>query len=417
MTLFEPIKKAKRARDQVFGRRIKWREQMRNTTMQDALTDILTRGVNTQLEHQTDEAVLSAVKATRRKLTKKTKEQGFAASFPSQNKPKSPAFAPRYIDPRRKNPFAVHVHPAAFVPEPRVEAEPELEIKESEQQVPVVETKQPETEASPKIVNVPIELKSPVEVTPATPAPIPEKQPENPRLVLEPFPEAREPHLFEEKSQPETPALPETPVIDSEYEDVETEPAIVLPSNLEWLKKPTPFSTNLTAIVDELRDARQRVIFTLEQYQARQKELRKQLDAAEYGIEEQKENLRVLDDNISACALVAEQSANLKPGLLVANPIHHHRHTESKMGTPFASVRTRRRDPASCHPDDLIQFFKANSGVNWSVAEVYKGLPASKKEHTEKQQIYAILSALAKSGRLQRVGNGIYRMDKTVDSE
>ena len=256
---------------------------MRNTTMQDALTDILTRGVNTQLEHQTDEAVLSAVKATRRKLTKKTKEQGFAASFPSQNKPKSPAFAPRYIDPRRKNPFAVHVHPAAFVPEPRVEAEPELEIKESEQQVPVVETKQPETEASPKIVNVPIELKSPVEVTPATPAPIPEKQPENPRLVLEPFPEAREPHLFEEKSQPETPALPETPVIDSEYENVETEPAIVLPSNLEWLKKPTPFSTNLTAIVDELRDARQRVIFTLEQYQARQKELRKQLDAAEIG--------------------------------------------------------------------------------------------------------------------------------------
>jgi Fe2+ or Zn2+ uptake regulation protein len=87
------------------------------------------------------------------------------------------------------------------------------------------------------------------------------------------------------------------------------------------------------------------------------------------------------------------------------------------MGTPFASVRARRNDPAVCHPDDLIQFFNANSGVNWSISEVYKALPASKKEHTQKQQIYALLSALAKSGRLQRVGNGIYRLDKTADSE
>jgi hypothetical protein len=387
---------------------------MRNTTMQDALTDILTRGVNTQLEHQTDEAVLSAVKATRRKLTKKTKEQNFAASFPSQNKPK-PVYAPRYIDPRSKrSPFSVHAYSAVTVPEPPVEAEPELEVEESEQQVPVVETKQPETAASPKIVNVPIELKSPAKVTPVTPIPIFEKPPEDLGPVLVPI--VKEAHV-EEKPQPETPAPPETPVIDSEYEDVETEPAVVLPSNLEWLKKPTPFATNLTAIVNELRDARQRVIFTLEQYQARQKELRKQLDAAEYGIEEQKENLRVLDDNISACALVAEQSANLKPGLLVANQIYHHRHIERKMGTPFASVRARRNDPAVCHPDDLIQFFNANSGVNWSISEVYKALPASKKEHTQKQQIYALLSALAKSGRLQRVGNGIYRLDKTADSE
>ena len=381
---------------------------MQNTTMQDALTKILNGpgGVSRQLADQTDDAVLSAVRATRRKLRKTTSKSKRAPVPEEKKKTETAVFAPRYVDPRRKNPFSVHAYSVLRVPEAEEE-----KASEPVSAVLTSETSESEMAAAGKDLHLSSNVKIPV-VEESTPiSNLPPESTASASLPSIPSLPAKENSISEPLAKPESPAPDTTP------EEEEALPAAVLPSNLQWLKKPTPFSSNLTAIVDELRDARQRVIFTLQQHQARQKEFRKQLDVAEFGIAEQEENLRQLDDTISACALVAEQSNGLNPVLLVANPVHHHRHVERKMGTPFASIGMRKRDPAICHPNDLIQFFKANSGVNWSVSEVYKALSASKKEHTEKQQIYAILSALSKSGRIQRVGNGIYRMDKTVDSE
>lgn len=383
---------------------------MRNTTMQDALTAILC-GANAELESQSNEAVLSAERATRRKLSKTGRSTTRAISGASKDKAELLDSSPRYIDPRRKNPFAVHVHPVVAILKPPAEPEPELAVQKSERLDLPPKTKPCEIVPPPQIPNLVSEPEVAIE---AKPIPVSEKQPETLQPVLVP---ATKEALVEEKPQLETSALPETPVIDSEYEDVEDAPAVVLPSNLGWLKKPTPFASNLTAIVDELRDARQRVIFTLEQHQARQKEFRKQLDAAEYGIEEEKENLRILDDNISACALVAEQSANLKPGLLVANKIHH----EKKVRGPYTSRRWNLDDATMCHQKDIIRFFEANPNMNWTALEIKKTLPAAKQEHAKKH-LNIILSALNKMGVIRRVGNGIYRMDKdsqqqTADSE
>jgi hypothetical protein len=381
-------------------------EPMRNTTMQDALTAILC-GANAELESQSNEAVLSAERATRRKLSKTGRSTTRAISGASKDKAELLDSSPRYIDPRRKNPFAVHVHPVVAILKPP--AEPELAVQQSERLDLPPKTKPCEIVPPPQIPNLVSEPEVAIE---AKSIPISEKQPETLQPVLVP---ATKEALVEEKPQLETSALPETPVIDSEYEDVEDAPAVVLPSNLEWLKKPTPFASNLTAIVDELRDARQRVIFTLEQYQARQKELRKQLDAAEYGIKEEKENLCVLDDNISACALVAEQSANLKPGLLVVNQIHH-RHLQKEAGAPRTPRRWSVDDVTMCHQKDIVRFFEANPNMNWTATEITKALPAAKHAHA-KTHLNIILAALNKTGEIRRVTKGVYRVDKTVVSE
>lgn len=405
---------------------------MLNTTMQDALTDILTRGANAQqLEGQTDDMVLSSVKATRRKLTKQSKKpaakpaaaknpfrehkKGFPDSPGTDPMTETPIFGPRYVDPKRKNPFSVHAYPVVSVPP---DAKPEIQKPKQMDVVPKVEeptTNKPDAE-------VPVET-STLASKPDLPdesKPVSEDQPENlrPVLVTPPTKEDRLLQLVEQTPVSEPPALPEPPLIENvpEKDGVQTtideaEAAIVLPPNLQWLEKPTPFSANLSTIVEELSAAKQRVIFTLDQHRLRQKEYRSQLDAEEYGIEVEKENLRKLDDTIAACALVAEQSGKLQPDLLVVEQIHHKHHSAQKAVKTSGPRLWTSDDPTMCHQADVIRFFDANPNTNWTAPEIRKLLPAAKQAHAKKH-VNVILAALNNLGTIRRVGTGIYRMDK-----
>ena len=377
---------------------------MRNTTMQDALMSILTSESNTSLESQTDEAVLSAVGATRRKLTKESKKTKHTAAITRRIQP-AEIRRPRGFT--KISPFSVSASPEITIPKAVVERESERKIPKVESPVPaaVLETKKPDVLETSLPGGAVSPLISPLQSLNSEPKPenLPEPQTENLKILPNESSAGHEP-FSEVAGQPASLA-----------EEIET-PAIILPSDLTWLEKPTPFSSNLSVIVGQLRDARQRVIFTLEQCQARQKEYRKQLDAAEYGIEEQKENLRKLDDTISACSLVAEQSASLKPDLLATDTVHHHKHIEKRAITPGSRRSWNPNDPTMCHQRDVVNFFKANPNTNWTAVEIIKSLPAAKQAHAKKH-VNIILSALNKLGTVRRMGTGIYRMDTRQGSE
>jgi hypothetical protein len=176
-----------------------------------------------------------------------------------------------------------------------------------------------------------------------------------------------------------------------------------LPPSLAWLEKPSPFSVNLNAIVESLRDARTRANFTLGEHLARAKEYRGRLEAEEFGIETQRENLKVLDDTISACALVAEQSLGIEPALLstghakVASAPREHRYH-----------RPATNDPSILRIKDVSKFFENNRETNWTVAEILPLLPAAKRQHA-KSYLPNVLSTLCDAKEILRVSRGIYR--------
>lgn len=230
------------------------------------------------------------------------------------------------------------------------------------------------------------------------------------------------------------------PVAFQTAEKVNPEPSLPPQTiSLEWLKQPTPFAADLNVMVEKLRSARQMVIFTLEQHRARAKEYRAKLDEAEYGVEVERENLRQLEDTIVACALVAEQSAAIKKGLLNLNGAHpkkmgkKHVHfvgegegtdSENKvpengssvledggsLAAPSAPRKGRWTDDPNClRRADVFKVMEENPGRNWTAAEVCAELPANKRARA-KEVMAVLLSGLCNIGRLERITTGVYRL-------
>ncbi len=399
---------------------------MRNTTMKDKLETILSSGVSTEIKVESDNAVVW--RGSRQKTaTKKKPAPAFIPPPVSQNPFENAGLVgPRYIvPPKRKNPFAVHVYSVASTEESSIEAQLEEAVLPEPEAV-VVPKPVPEAAPvpAPKIFVVQ-DTSSHKPVTPTlTPTLTPTVISHPPEKVVEEIAEiAEEKPAVEEEAVVEELAAPllEMPVVESapeEKEEVIAEdapPTISLPPNLSWLNQQTPFGGELTQMVDKLRSAKTNVGFTLEQSISRQKDLRSQiaglqerLDKEEYFGEQQKDNLKQLDEVIAACALVAEQSAPVESILQQLTSAVHKKHPTRENGVVRRSYKLSADDKTVCHSIDVIEFFNTHPGRNWSVQEIVAELPTVKRP-SAKQNLYAHLSYMVQKGTLQRVGAGVYR--------
>ena len=223
--------------------------------------------------------------------------------------------------------------------------------------------------------------------------------------------------------------LPESQPVKSAAPEPATAPAIYMPPTLAWLQEVTPFAEPLKFIVDKVRGAKSTVNFTLGESLRRQTDLRNQREAIDEKLrqeavveEEQRQKLTQLDTMISACELMAEQSKSVDAELLTPHPAKKHHEsgkagngTTAANGSPRGPYVTRRwlADAAStCRQEDVLNFFAANVGTNWSAGEIREQLPAGKRAHA-KTYLNVILATLAKDGRLQRVTQGVYRAAQT----
>jgi len=381
---------------------------MRNTTMRDKLSGLLDPE---STRSAASSKVGSGARSTRRAVAN---GKPSIAEIGNRRPPNDATTysSPRYIDPRRqKNPFSVHAYPLISVPDPEevvpavadpALAEPEFAematvdapLAEAEQTFPELNvqaaTKEPEVEDAPPSVSVSPALETgPVLVT------VPAATLEIPSIAVPP----PEPVSL---LQPVTAAIEETQ-------------QIMLPPNLTWLEKPTPFGADLRSIVDKSRDAKASVVFTLQQSTMRQTELRGQitelqrkLDQEEFLGEQQREYLRQLDEVIAACALVAEQSAGIEE-ILRPTPAAAKKHTNGN-GLPrkINGGRWASDKSAMCTREEIIRFFAQNPNTNWDVDEIVKTLPAKKKDHA-KAYLPSLLSNLHHDQLVQRIGRGFYR--------
>ena len=349
---------------------------MRNTTMQDKLTQVLgAASISRPMVPLRSKNVLIA-NANRgaRRLQSFNRERGEESPFP-----------PRYrVPPKKSNPFSVHAYSA-------VEAPPIEQRSEEPEHIPEVELAQPE--------------------------------PEQPESAQEP---ASEPSPQE--------AAVTTLMSTTVGQQDEAESAISLPSNLAWLQNPTPFVEPLKFIVDRVRGAKATVNFTLGESLRRQADLRKQratIDerlAQEATVEgEQREKLRQLEDMISACALMAEQSTTVSAELFTphtsktAQAKKHQNGVKPGNGASPVNGESKRKrrwdrdDQVMCRNEDVLKFFRENPNTNWRISEIVEGLPATKRADARaNNRIYNILSSLKKVGDLQGMGPGIYRMAPTA---
>ena len=333
---------------------------------------------------------------------------------------------PRYIpNPKMKNPFSVHVYPV-FGPgqngDPYAK-EPEAPVLPPETTQSVTEAvseqkKDTETEEPVVLQNAPsaVETSQPAEVKTLLTE-------ENTSNILQPTLQiVEEPKedmnttqavIVSSESAEKISLIPQLkpdlPVEIKESAQPAQEPAAVVSpsSNLEWLNKPTPFKDHLKGMVENLRDAKNNIAFTLEQLRGRQKKLEDELYQVQFSIEQQKENLRQLDDTISACALVAEQSASIPPGLLTSTMVHKtHAKTEN-----YVKGKNHYRDPnnpSTCRQLDLEKFFADNPDSDWTAHTIWERLPPIKKEHARKY-LSVLLPTMYNNGKIQRVAIGTYR--------
>lgn len=235
-----------------------------------------------------------------------------------------------------------------------------------------------------------------------------EPEPETPRV------EAAEPEptpLVPPTASPEKPTEPIEPVA----------PAIYIPPDLVWLEEETPFIEPLKFMVSQVRGAKANVNFTLGQSIERQKQLHVERDVIDVRLgqeerteAEQRETLRKLDDMISACALMAEQSMTVDQELLTPHTEKKSRkaaETKSGNGAKPAPRAYRRWDlsnNAMCHKEDIVRFFHANPNTNWRAPEIRKLLPPAKQAHA-KGYLNVLLNNLYKEGLLLHPDEGIYR--------
>ena len=394
---------------------------MRNTTMKDKLTDVLMsdRSPKQSKPH------LKTVQQKPKDASLAEASQTDATENPFLRRESKPEA--RYITPlRRRNPFSVHAYP--MVQAPPLNQEPEPVAKE-EIALPTAPLEEPLTLPA-DVVQEDATLKQEdqrCEATPEAKETVEELSNLNvvPSLLTVPGSIQEEPKATEAPPEAHEPALDTAKTALDTDEPAREAPVSYLPPNLAWLEEHTPFADHLRGIVDDCRIAKSKVGFTLQQSIARQKELadqiknlRSHLDAEEYTAEQQREALRQLDDTISACALVAEQSSAIDISLLVV-PNHKHKQkaqsssalgVEPKQSRGF-NHRWSQNDGTACRRQDIVKFFEDNPGTNWTAPEIRKLLPPAKQAHA-KQYLNVLLSALHKDGVILRIGTGIYRASK-----
>lgn len=403
---------------------------MRNTTMKDKLAEVLLgempRPQNPPLlvPLRPKNVIVAAALKNAQKSKRTNGFAGAAARVREKDRSPAQADAPRYVvPPKRRNPFSHHAYPFYEAPsQPEPEAEPEaLETGQPEvneiHEVPPVAVQEEQQDKADEVEAV---LDSQFVVHREEPVTT------NDELsavnCLEPPPSLAEvPHEVPNV----VPAMAEagTPVLHPPNEDLFAgTPVPYTPPNLAWLEEHTPFADHLRGIVDDCRVAKSKVGFTLEQSLLRQKELREQikslsarLEGEEFTAEQQREALRQLDDTISACALVAEQSSAIDVSLLITPKLKHKQKAESPIVEGEEPKQRRgynRRwatdDATACKRQDIVKFFENNPGTNWTAPEIRKLLPAAKQAHA-KEYLNVLLSALYKDGLIQRLGVGIYR--------
>jgi hypothetical protein len=420
---------------------------MRNTTMRDKLAMVLSSAeseTDIAVEETADQVVeepevtppisakktklvTSKAKSTvAKKAAKKVKSTKVQKAKPKaeEEATKEEAPAPRYVTPpKRKNPFAVHVYPlddAAIEQERQKEPAPSSKVQavvtSSESlavpiKKPSVVIVTPPPEIAPKVEVVPTEPKTETKPQPQpaqssivwrleadrkplmapviAPPPVEEESTED---VAEPEELPSEPEALK-KDEPEAEPQP--------LEEEENKPPVSLPTNLAWLDKPTPFGADLRAIVDDLRTAKSNVAFALEQSRIRRQKKQAELDQEDFAILELQDNLQHIDDTISACSLVAEQSMGIKKALLSS--------VQSENKAVKRHINMPAKDDVTIfHLDELRTFFAANPNTNWRVAEIVNELPKVKQAHA-KTYLPAALASLMKRGEVQHVGVGIYR--------
>jgi hypothetical protein len=407
---------------------------MRNNTMRETLEAALS-AQNPALAGRSNEDVLSAVKATEREIRKeaagkkpRTIAIGRHPILPtnttlSRLKNSLSTASSRYIAPPNKvNPFSKH----AFIGEPKGSIVDELNqasqpaIQPSEDTKPSAAhwfgttTSQPESQPASEPAGQQVSEKSDA----GSPTHLAENA--GPRLVdserheTTSKTEATAPHA-EAGTPAATPAntnhSPGTPV---------ATPAPVTLTNLAFLETRTAFSGELSGMVEKLRTARTAIAFTMEQLRGRRKKTEEELKAKQQeleGIDEQmnhaRENLRKIEDTISASALLAEQAAGIDPGMFSAKNAHGKAHVAVKAAGNKYGNRWDTSNPTILRIADARQFFQehkdAPRGVKgWTSAAILAAMPEGKRAHG-KTALPAMLKTLADEGTVERVDRGMYK--------
>ena len=393
---------------------------MSNTTMRDKLTAVLkVTTPERPVIVQSDESLIRKAQKTAKVVNRSRK----TASKPGASEPRasSPGVSksPRYTVPSKKhNPFSYHVYSVEMPEEPptaetvaqspAVEQPPEL--KPTTQFAAARVDVEP---GEPVIEHLPVE--EVVDTAIENEAPAPEKSYQGTAPTVEPSTstiESSTPAPIE--SQTESFVKPE------EVKEP-AEPEIYIPPNLNWLQQPTPFGSELQHIVERVRNAKANIGFTLEQSLLRQKKLRaerteidEKLVREELVGEEQRIKLRQLDDMISACALVAEQSAGIDPKMFPMKASVAKRHTEAhhEGNEPLAvkntrSVRWDLSNQTICRKADVLEFFAIHPNEPWTAPKIREELPEIKQEHAKKA-LSQILTQLFNEGKLLRLEQGVY---------
>ena len=364
---------------------------------------------------QSDESLIRKAQKTAKVVNRSRK----TASEPRASSP-GVSKSPRYTVPSKKhNPFSYHAYPQVETPEepptaetvaqsPAVEQPPEL--KPTTQFAAARVDVEP---GEPVIEHLPVE--EVVDTAIENEAPAPEKSYQGTAPTVEPSTstiESSTPAPIE--SQTESFVKPE------EVKEP-AEPEIYIPPNLNWLQQPTPFGSELQHIVERVRNAKANIGFTLEQSLLRQKKLRaerteidEKLVREELVGEEQRIKLRQLDDMISACALVAEQSAGIDPKMFPMKASVAKRHTEAhhEGNEPLAvkntrSVRWDLSNQTICRKADVLEFFAIHPNEPWTAPKIREELPEIKQEHAKKA-LSQILTQLFNEGKLLRLEQGVY---------
>ena len=340
---------------------------MRNTMMRDKLADAFTTDGTELSSSRTNEEILSTVSAVQRKLRKdERKPHGASApgsSFAGSKRPSFGSISPRYITPpNRLNPFSVHAHPvSAFL------------TVDKDQPAATVDSKLGVEAAKPLI----------------------------------------SPPLIEPSSQ-ESPHLERQIFLSGDASSV---PAAI-PVPPPFPQAQTAFSPELIGMVTRLRTAKSAIAFTLEQLRGRRKKTEEELTAKQHDLEgidrqmeHERENLRKIEDTITASTLLAEQAAAIDPGLLTSRGTHHKTAGGGGDGKRYANRWSD--DPSILHIADMRSFFAEHPDPpphedGWSVATIVLQLPAIKQAHA-KTALPGMLKGMADAGLIERVGRGLYK--------
>lgn len=160
-----------------------------------------------------------------------------------------------------------------------------------------------------------------------------------------------------------------------------------------------PFEAYIKGIDGHILDARNRLLFTLEQAKKREQTYKGQIEkleqdilAEQIQIEALANQLKRIDDAREGVELFAAQALEIAPLLsAVKEP--------PKVINDFSEVYRM---------NDLKEFFDANPRTSWTAGEIAAHVTAKKKE-SAKRNLSAYLSQLYNQGFLLRMSVGVYR--------